>query len=446
MSKRNHSKHKKIIELLQRAVQSVAKLLNEGNSAGAIDILIECQNSAIVLGSHIEKLYGLKTQTVAVLEQYCNVLYEVSGIITQDSTALDALSFATNQIEETYDAEFPERKEVVFLPYNASMWDSLESVWKAADEDPDCDAYVVPIPYYDLDSNRNFINKNYEGDLYPEYVPIVSYEDYDLELRQPDMIFIHNPYDEANRVTSIAPEFYSSRIKDFTDKLVYIPYFVLGEINPEHQEAIEGMKYFCYLPGTIYADKVIVQSEDMRQIYINEYLKAAVLAGETITRAQLEERILGLGSPKLDKVSSTQKEGLQIPPEWLKILEKPDGTQKKIIFYNTSISAFLKNNEKMLSKIKNVLDIFKASKDEVALLWRPHPLMEQTIESMRPELLEAYKSLVETYRNAGWGIYDDSADMDRAVVLSDAYYGDPSSVVQVYKETGKPIMIQNVEV
>ena len=446
MSKRNHSKHKKIIELLQRAVQSVAKLLNEGNSAGAIDILIECQNSAIVLGSHIEKLYGLQTQTVAVLEQYCNVLYEVSGIITQDSTALDALSFATNQIEETYDAEFPERKEVVFLPYNASMWDSLESVWKAADEDPDCDAYVVPIPYYDLDSNRNFINKNYEGDLYPEYVPIVSYEDYDLELRQPDMIFIHNPYDEANRVTSIAPEFYSSHIKDFTDKLVYIPYFVLGEISPENQEAIEGMKHFCYLPGTIHADKVIVQSEDMRQIYINEYLKAAALAGECITRAQLEERILGLGSPKLDKVSNTQKENLQIPTEWLKIIEKPDGTRKKIIFYNTSISAFLKNNEKMLSKIKNVLDIFKASKDEVALLWRPHPLMEQTIESMRPELLEAYKALVEGYREDGWGIYDDTPDMDRAVVLSDAYYGDSSSVVQVYKETGKPIMIQSVEV
>ena len=33
-----------------------------------------------------------------------------------------------------------------------------------------------------------------------------------------------------------------------------------------------------------------------------------------------------------------------------------------------------------------------------------------------------------------------------AVVLSDAYYGDPSSVVQVYKKTGKPIMIQNVDV
>ncbi len=42
------------------------------------------------------------------------------------------------------------------------------------------------------------------------------------------------------------------------------------------------------------------------------------------------------------------------------------------------------------------------------------------------------------------GIFDDTADMDRAVVLSDAYYGDGSSVMQLYQQTGKPVMCQNV--
>lgn len=37
------------------------------------------------------------------------------------------------------------KKEMVFLPYKVSMWDSLESVWRAAYEDKDnCLAYVVP--------------------------------------------------------------------------------------------------------------------------------------------------------------------------------------------------------------------------------------------------------------------------------------------------------------
>ena len=80
------------------------------------------------------------------------------------------------------------------------------------------------------------------------------------------------------------------------------------------------------------------------------------------------------------------------------------------------------------------------------MLLRPHPLIENTKESMRPEVMKKYMMLKEQYLVEGWGIYDGTADLDRAVVLSDAYYGDGSSVVQLYQQTGKPIMIQNVEV
>lgn len=450
MSRAIRKKHKKIIELLESAVPASICLIQGGRGDDILQLLAECQDAAITLGSHIEKLYGMQTETVATLEQYCNALYQVSVAMAEGEDALEAAlrewSAIADLVHATYEKEFPEKKEIVFLPYNASMWDSLESVWKAADEDPNCDAYVVPIPYYDLDGNRNFIAKHYEGDLYPDYVPITHYEDYDLEERHPDVIYIHNPYDEANRVTSIAPEFYSSRIKHFTEKLVYIPYFVLPEIKPENQTSIDKIKHFCYLPGIIHADKVIVQSENMRQIYINEYLKAATLCGDGTNREELEEKILGLGSPKFDKAANTKKENVEVPEEWLRIIEKPDGSWKKIIFYNTSIAAFLKENEMMLAKIANVLRTFKENQDEVALLWRPHPLMMQTIESMRPELRDIYQGIVQQYRKEGWGIYDDSADMNRAVVISDAYYGDPSSVVQVYQETGKPVMVQNVEV
>lgn len=460
MSKRNRRKHIKIIELLQASTAHVLKFLLDGRIQEVLQLLAECQDSAIALGSHIEKLYGMQTKTVAALEQYCNALYQMSvavnefaddansdaGVQTSVEAVYDDFAQVTQLIVETYEAEFPERSEVVFLPYNASMWDSLESVWEAADEDPDCEAYVVPIPYYKLGEGKKVKEICYEGELYPKDVPVVHYTEYDIALRQPDKIFIHNPYDEWNHVTSIAPEFYSSRIKEFTDELVYIPYFVLGEIEPSNQAAVDNMKHFCYLPGTIHADKVIVQSENMRQIYIQEYLKAAIFSGEKVTREDLEKKILGLGSPKLDKVSKTKKEELEVPEEWRRIIEKPDGSWKKIIFYNTTISAFLQAGLQMIKKIKRIHCIFKENQDEVTLLWRPHPLMEQTMESMRPDLLPIYKEIVKAYREEGWGIYDDSADIDRTVVLSDAYYGDNSSVVQVYKETGKPIMIQSVEV
>lgn len=224
---------------------------------------------------------------------------------------------------------------------------------------------------------------------------------------------------------------------------------MLDEVDPDNEQAVEHIKHFCFMPGIINADQVIVQSEDMKKIYVNEYLKAAKehgLQGQHLDRAYLDQKFLGLGSPKYDRVCAMTREELEIPQEWLKVIEKPDGSWKKIILYNTGIAALLANDQKWVDKIENTLGIFRENQDEIALLWRPHPLIESTMRSMRPEILQKYTMLKEQYLAEGWGIYDETADVDRAVVISDAYYGDGSSVVQLYQQTGKPIMIQNVEI
>ena len=140
---------------------------------------------------------------------------------------------------------------------------------------------------------------------------------------------------------------------------------------------------------------------------------------------------------------SVKREGLEIPEEWKRVLMKADGSPKKVILYNTSVTALLEHSEGMLRKMESVFGFFKDKKEEVALLWRPHPLIQATIESMRPRLWEDYCKLVKQYQSEGWGIYDDTADLDRAIALSDAYYGDPSSLVHLCKEKGMPVMIQN---
>ena len=147
-------------------------------------------------------------------------------------------------IENSVKNDIKVRKEVVFLPYKASMWDALESIWDAACKDPDCDAYVVPIPYYDKNQDGSFGQMHYEGELYPDYVPIVRYDKFNLAEHQPDMIFIHNPYDESNYVTSVHPFFYSVNLKRYTDCLVYVPYFTLKEVDPEDQKKVEKIEHF----------------------------------------------------------------------------------------------------------------------------------------------------------------------------------------------------------
>lgn len=403
----------------------------------------DCQEAAIQVGEAIEQLEGTGTQAVSYLEQYCENIYQTSMQLQEISPQKAYKSLESNLIKAENDIKhMPARKEVVFLPYKASMWDSLESVWKAADEDSDCDAYVIPIPYYDKNPDGSFQEMHYEGDQYPKYVPITNYEEYDFEGRKPDTIFIHNPYDEFNHVTSVHPFFYTKNLKKFTDILVYIPYFVLGEISPDNERAVKGMEHFCTVPGVFYSDRVIVQSEDMRTIYVNVLTETF---GEE-TRQIWEQKIFGLGSPKLDKVSRTNKDEIEIPEDWLKIIQKPDGSYKKIIFYNTSINALLKHEERMLVKMQDVFATFKENKNDIALLWRPHPLIKSTISSMRPELWEAYEQIAGQYIEEDWGIYDDTADLNRAIALCDAYYGDGSSVVQLCQKAGIPVMIQDVEI
>lgn len=450
MKKAQKEQAEQLVGLLDRVHDGVRMSIEAGEKDAAMNFLSQCQESAINLGEAIEETEGESFVTVTLLEGYCETVYQFYEKLRQGEKvnagkAYKNLHRSLIQIKNSIKNDIKVRTEAVFLPYKASMWDSLESVWKAAAEDPDCDAYVIPIPYYDRNPDGSFKEEHYEGDQYPDYVPVTWYGDYDFEQHRPDLVFIHNPYDECNYVTSVHPFFYAKNLKQYTDKLVYIPYFILGEVDPANKEAVKGIAHFCTVPGVIYADKVIVQSEDMRQIYVDvmtDYAKESGLI--TMDRKYWEDKISGLGSPKVDKVLNTKKEDLKIPEEWLRIIEKGDGSWKKIIFYNTSVSTLLQYSDKYLEKMKDVFRVFYENREEVALLWRPHPLMKATVESMRPELWNRYEQIVDEYQVQGWGIYDNSPDLDRAIKMCDGYYGDHSSVVKLCQEAGKRIMVQNV--
>ena len=436
-----------LADTLSEAHAQVADQIKKHNHEAAAALLQQCQECAITMGTTIEESEGEGFVTVGYLEHYCEAVYDIAKKLSaadafSSDKAEKLLQKNLNTIRNSINSDIPVKLETVFLPYKASMWDSLESVWRKADADPSCDAYVIPIPYFDRNPDGSAKEEHYEGDIFPKDVPVTRYDQYDFESRHPDRIYIHNPYDANNFVTSVHPFFYSKNLKNFTDELIYIPYFVLGEPDPDNQAVLDGIAHFVMTPGVLNADKVIVQSEAMKKAYVNILVKEM---GED-SREYWENKISGAGSPKFDKVENTKKEDLTIPDEWLSVIERPDGSRKKIIFYNTSVQALLDNDMEMIEKIRDVMKVFKENKNDIALLWRPHPLIKATISSMRPNLWEEYEKIVNDYIAEGWGIYDDTPDLDRAIILSDAYYGDHSSVVQLYTRTKKPIMIQNVNV
>jgi hypothetical protein len=407
--------------------QQILELLRTIEQAQAAGLFAGCREGALSIGSFIESVEGADNpriaSVIALLSEYCDLLCAASKGEASEKRLRRQLIEIENRVRSELT---PDRIEVVFLPYQLSMFDALESVYRAAAADPACDARVVPIPWYELNPGGSLGRLRCDGDEYPADIPVTDYRAYDIEARRPDAIFVHNPYDGGNLVTRVHEDFYCERLRGLTELLVYIPYFVTyGEV-PEH---------FCATAGCVYAHRVILQSEAVRDTYVRVF-KAAY--GDSFGKP--EEKFLALGSPKFDKVLSTRREDCALPERWRRLI-----AGRKTVLYNTSVGALLAGDTQYLTKLKHVLGTFK-NRGDIALWWRPHPLNEATCKSIRPGLLKAYKKIVAEYRLEGAGIYDDTQDLHRAVARTDAYYGDPSSLAALYGMTGKPIMIQDANV
>lgn len=411
------------INSLHQAHEEIKEALKQKNVMLMQNMISEAQEFAVSLGTIIEKLEGEGHMTVSYIEEYCEILFRIFEDVSKnelnENKVYKVLRRQLVKIENSVKNDIPIRIEMVFFPYKASMWDSLESVYLAAKEDPDCDVYCIPIPYYDLNPDRSFGQMHYEGEEYPKDIEVIDYKTYNFEERKPDVIYTHYPYDHCNLVTSIHPKYYTSNLKKYTDCLVYIPYYATSGGMSEGQR-------LC--PAYINADYIVIQSPKMRD-YFDERIP--------------DEKFLPFGSPKFDRVLNKCKNPPELSEEWKEKMYDGDGRKKKVIFYNTSLGDMLANTENFLKKMEYVFKCFE-EREDVCLLWRPHPLMNATLDSLRPEFRTAYEELRRKYIESGLGIYDATSDVTGSVALSDAYIGDAgSSITSLFGVSGKPIFILN---
>lgn len=414
------SKKKELINCIDTLKKGNNKVLKI-DSRSRMDFLTQCQGMAIMVGTEIDRIEGEGVVTVSYLEQYCEEIYQMSvtadrGELIQEQKRVQGLLL---QIKESIQNDIPDSPaEIVFLPYKASMWDALDSVYRAATQEKKCNVTVMPIPYYNINPKGEILSVEYEGNLFPADISITDFRKVNLEQLHPDIIFIHNPYDEWNKVTQVPNEFFSSTLIHQTEHLIYIPYFVTtGEKIKDD---------YCYLPAVRNAWRTFVQSDAVRNCYIKNGADP--------------HKIVAMGSPKFDMVIQKQKNLPTMPEKWHRAL---DG--RKIFLLNTHLNPIINNAKKTMDKLQKIFLLFK-ERDDVALLWRPHPLSIQTAKSMNPEMLNQYLQLVDEFKNLPNGVYDDTADVHRAIAFSDAYIGDWSSLVSLYGITGKPIFITDIHI
>ena len=427
-----------IISTLKKANEEIRRLYLGGNIASVLQLLVEIQNTVMKTGEFVENLEGDGTRTVKLLEEYYENLFHVAEKIeTIDIGFVTRLQRQLIEIEKSVKTEFrADRLEIVFLPYKASMWDSLESIYLAAKEDPQCDVYCVPMPYFELTTEGKLGQMHYEGaDCYSNNIEITNWQEYDIKERCPDVIFIHYAYDNMARNATIHPDFYSEILSQHCEYLVYVPYFVTNEKTVE--------EYNGYLPGVLYANLVIVQSEEVRQSYIQHYKRYNKKNNLNFYYGRPESKFIALGSPKYDKAINSSGSDYQLPADWEKLIYTENGEKKEVFFYNTHMFAWLNGGEKYFKKLHAVFEAFRNRKD-VILWWRPHPNTELNFRTLRPNLLGKYYKMVEDYKSGGWGIYDDTPDLHRAIAYSDVYYGDGSSITELFNAVKKPICYQNI--
>lgn len=368
---------------------------SENDKQHMFTLLADSQQLAVDLGTLLEQVKGEDCAMVHILEKYCEILYQVYEYIQEE--ALKEACLLTHELNQTLQLLLKElekhilnRKAVLFLPVMAKDWDGLHRLWQSVEADGNFDVYVAPLPYYYKDYDATPKKICYEGAEFPKAITILDYKvltpEY-LELLHPEVIVIQNPYDAWHPVISVPEMFYAANIRRYTDKLVYMPPFVVEEFTRQNTREYANMQYYVTMPGVVYADVVLSQSENMRQMYVERLTE---FAGEK-TRVHWEEKI-------------------QIFPVVAKDKPKKKKEGRKKILYGISSSILQEMPEDAQRKIENNLKIFEDYQNEIEVTVFHFP--EESIHST-----EGY----------------------------DAYYGDPMPVMTEFLQEGKPVMIQSVK-
>lgn len=421
---------------ISKMIGEAAEIAKKGSAVNE-EILGELQQLAIDLGTYIERVKGEEYITVSKLEELCEIVYQYS--ISKEEALIDRMRSIVAAVE----SDIINRREVLFMPFSSANWQALEQEYLSELSDPNTDVYVVAIPYYYKNYDETLRDMQYSIDNYPAQIHVYRYDEFDFESRHPDRIYIQYPYDQYNKTTGILPQFYSRNLVDKTDNLIYIPWFTTSEFDKTDARAYRNMRYYCCMPGVCYSDKTYVHSENMRRMYID---KMCDFAGED-TRDIWEDKI---------KVSSIKEIDNQLCDGG----SKPD---KKTLLYMVDYASLVENNLAAIDKIEHVLDTLKEAHIENGLniCWHEQPTVSIYLKEKNPQLWEKYAILRDRFIDEGWGVYDSFADairekdsygplykehINHLVGSCTAYYGDAGWVAHLFRNAGKPVMIQNYEI
>ncbi len=252
--------------------------------------LQDCQTAAVSIGNALEERFGIGTEAVALLEKYCEKVYEAS--IGWNDNTRDELDQVLLEAENKSGMLFDDSGfEILVLPCKASWWESLSDVFKHIEADTRNRISVIPTPYYYHD-HAHMIGDMYRDTAEFEKIPVLkdkltNFDAYNIEERKPDVIIIQFPYDGYSSVLGEPELLYSDNLAKFTEQLILVPHLRPDPPESEGDIAGKAMLDMVEQPAVFNSDMVVVSSKELRDYYI----KTLVNMTDTELQNYWEDRI-----------------------------------------------------------------------------------------------------------------------------------------------------------
>ena len=325
--------------------------------------------------------------------------------------------------------------EISILPYSVDCWDALHSVWKSFIDMDDVEVSVIPVPYFYRGFDTAVIGDDMQLEAgYPDEVDIVAFNEFDVGAWHPDAIIFTSPYDEYSDAFVLHQFFQTDNLLRYTDNLIFIPPFKLDEIADTDAGSKKMFKRYLCTPGLIHADRIYVQSEQMKKVY-EEIL--GELVGEVDDAA-------------LAECSEAVKKHLDFSGKIVALGSPVDDIKSEVIEHNDEILLFVSGsriltNPEVLDKTEDVINYLSDKYSDCKVSMIKDKYAKEILENDYNDRYEKYLSVMDQIRNSN-GIVYESDQEDEAVKNAICIYGDGGIVMSKCRMIGKPALMEETGV
>lgn len=275
-----------------------------------------------------------------------------------------------------------QKKKVLFLVYRAGWWGCFDELYREHKADPGCRCSVVVLPRYDRDPQTHEMildRYQYDGDAMPREVEVTDFRRYSLAQERPDVIYIHNIYDNSNILDSVPVEYYSWNLKQFTPRLVYV--------HPRLAFSEQDKKYGIYR----FVDTIHIYSAKERYNFPVEF------------DSKLEVRPSGI-IPYLLRQQ--------------KLRPAPAKGAVVTILISVGFSELYYGTDRALQKLEQVLGLLKGRRDFRVILHSDRELLDHFHE-LQGSVAKEYIRIINWFADKKIGVYDISDNDYEAALGAD---------------------------